>query len=300
MYVDDDFTYYGYGNQYESIFRRDGVLHTVLADWHQDIFGQVYFIPKKPIELQNDTYIHSTFEISSNASARRYWWWFACGSDKRNDTLNADGSLKSPIVQTPFFYQADGRNPSVANWNCLQLFVLDGSPFPIGKTNPQSDVRVIVNKAGFDRGGTVNVSPKQYAADWMSRSWYVQQDAQGNLGETMLDDKLGLNTQRTTFDVYLSRTRLVMYVDGKQRLCDDFPSQSLTMHDAALGYGQVLYHSAAERNEFTRSYYDKSAQKYWLNNTPYVDEHTWDNIGNQQSVKLPSDFDASKCYKYSN
>ena len=298
LYRDDDFNYYAYGNQWESIFKRDGVLHVAIADWHQDIFGQVYFVPKKPVELQDDTYLHSTYEVASNTSARRYWWWFVCGSDKRNDTLNADGTLKSPIVQSPFFYQADGRNPSVSNWNCLQLFTLDGSPFPIGSKNPQSDMRVMINRAGIDRGSVVNVSPKQYAVDWMPRSWYVQQDGAGKLGGTINDDKLGLNTQRTAFDVYLSRNRIVVYVDGEQRICNDFGAQALTMHDAALGYGQVLYHSAAERNDFTRSYYDKSGQKYWLNNTPYADERTWDNIGNQQSVKLPKNFDVSKCYKY--
>lgn len=298
LFSDKDFNYYSYGNQHTQVFNRDGVLHHVIADWHQDIFGAIYFVPKRPVQIATASFVHSTFEISSDSSGRRYWWWFLCGADTLGQTLNLDGTLKSPIVQTPFFMEPDGRNPSLANWNCLQIFPRDGSPIPISdNVNPQSDIRVMINKAGLDRGSVVNVSPKQYSNNWVSNSWYRQQDAAGKISGPMLDDKLQISP-RNRYDVYVSRQRAVLYVDGQQRLCNDYPATLITMAEAALGYGQVLYHSAAERNDFTRSYYNESAQVHWLNNTPYVDEHTWDNVGFSEAVNLPADFDSTKCYRY--
>ena len=87
-----------------------------------------------------------------------------------------------------------------------------------------------------------------------------------------------------------------MYVNGEQRICNDFPTAKLTMAEAALGFGQVLYHSAAERNEFGRSYFLRTGQKYYLQNTPYIDERTWDNIGYDEHVTSPEHFDATQCY----
>jgi hypothetical protein len=55
-----------------------------------------------------------------------------------------------------------------------------------------------------------------------------------------------------------------MYVNGEQRLCNDFPTVALTMAEGALGFGQVLYHSAAEREEFRAPYWDRTGQRYYL------------------------------------
>jgi len=64
------------------------------------------------------------------------------------------------LVQTPFFYQDDGYNPSLEKWGCLQFFPRDGSPFSIaGASRSESDVRVMMNKpdAG-ERESVVNDS----------------------------------------------------------------------------------------------------------------------------------------------
>lgn len=297
MYSDDKLIYYSYGNQHTQLFKRDNVLHSVIADWHQDIFGQVYWTPKNTVNIDNG-YLHSSWETASDSSGRRYWWWFLCGADGNNQTLNVDGTLKSPIVQTPFFMEADGRNPSLALWNCLQVFPRDGSPIPIGSDNrnPQTDIRIQINPVGRERG-PVNISPKQFAATWISPSWYRQQDSSGKLGGPILDDKL-VNAPRQRYDIYVSRSRVVLYIDGEQRLCNDYPSIPLTMAEGALGLGQVLYHTAAERNDFNRSFYHEENQINWLYNTPYVDEHTWDNVGYKEASALPTDFDVTKCYRY--
>ena len=103
---------------------------------------------------------------------------------------------------------------------------------------------------------------------------------------------------RTRFDVWIKRDRVFMYVNGKQRLCNDVPQSALTMAEGALAFGQVLYHSAAERLEFSRDYNDRTGQRYYLENAPYVDERDWDNVGYEAQVGAPSDFDPAPCYRH--
>ncbi|HEY0882751.1 MAG TPA: hypothetical protein VGD87_14520, partial [Archangium sp.] len=116
------------------------------------------------------------------------------------------------------------------------------------------------------------------------------------LGPGILDDQLFVGV-RTRFDAYLKRDRLILYVNGQQRLCNDFPGAALTMAEGAVAFGQVLYHTAAERLEFMRDYNDRSAQKYYLENAAYVDERDWDNVGYEALVGAPSDFDPAPCYR---
>jgi hypothetical protein len=90
----------------------------------------------------------------------------------------------------------------------------------------------------------------------------------------------------------------VMYVNGQQRLCNDFPSVKLSMAEAAVGFGQVLYHSAGERIEFFSESNLRTGQRYYLQNTPFIDARSWDNLGLQENVATPAVFDASVCHVY--
>src|SRR6185437_1597120 len=127
-------------------------------------------------------------------------------------------------------------------------------------------------------------------------SWFRTQDAHGNLVGKILDDQQ-LVAPRTRFDVYVSRGRVVMYVDGEQRICNDLgASGKLTMAEGALGFGQVFYHSAAERIEFNASYWDRRDQRYYIENSPFIDVRDWDNVGYDEHVSLPSSFDPGPCF----
>ena len=100
--------------------------------------------------------------VASNATSRRYWWLSLCGAATAGATMDAQGKLLGDIIQTPFFFQEDGRNPSIQNWNCLQLFPRDGWGFALPPTNtrPESDLRVMVNLPNKGaRDSVVNVSP---------------------------------------------------------------------------------------------------------------------------------------------
>jgi hypothetical protein len=280
-----------------------GQLQVTLTDRYQNVFATSFFTPRRPVQLSDTDYLHVTFTVGSNATQRRYWWLFLCGASAAGQTFDTSGRLRGNLVQTSFFYQDDGRNPVVEGWNCLQVFPRDGSPFtlPPDETRAQSDVRVMVNLPRTDLNNVVNVSPDQYGPvagpSVAPPGWYRQQDGRGTLTGVILDDQMVI-APRTQYDFYIRRDRVIMLVNGEQRLCNDFPSVSLTMAEGALGFGQVLYHTTAERNEFSADYDDRTGQQYYLNNTPYVDARSWDSVGYQENTAAPTDFDPGTCYVY--
>jgi hypothetical protein len=300
LYQNTNFSFYTYGADLAQFFIDRGRLHTVLADWEQEIFASNIAYPRKPVALSDTDYLRVTYDVPSNATQRRYWWLVLCGADTLGATMDAGGKLLGNIIQTPFFYQDDGLNPSVEGWNCLQVFPRDGYGFPLPPTNttPESDVRVMVNLPDTAiRDSVVNVSPPMYDEAVGAPSWYRQRDGQGKLFAPMLDDQLFVG-QSTRFELFVRRDRVVLFVNGEQRLCNDFPAVALTMAEGALGFGQVLYHSAAEREEFSAPYWVRTGQRYYLTNTPFLDARTWDNVGYAEHAALPGTFDASSCYVY--
>jgi hypothetical protein len=300
LFQNSAWSFYSYGADHTQFFLDRGRLHMVLADWSQDIMSSNIAYPRQPVALSATDYLHVTFEVASDATQRRYWWLVLCGAEQPGATLDAQGLLLGNIIQTPFFYQPDGLDPSVEGWNCLQLFPRDGSPFPLPPTDtdPESDVRVMVNLAGKPiRDNVVNVSPVMYPDVIDAPGWYRQRDGAGNLVGPILDDQM-LVAPATHYDVYLRRDRVVLFANGTQRLCNDFPSVALTMAEGALGFGQVLYHSAAERLEFSAPYWDRTGQRYYLENTPFLDARAWDNVGYQAHVAAPPGFTAADCYVY--
>lgn len=294
-----DFFVYNDHEEKAQLSEERGLLHVTLPDWEQDVFATVVGVPRAPVALSQSAYLHLTFEVASNATARRYWWVGLCGAEQPGQTFDAEGHFAGHLVQTSFFYEPDGLNVSTDGWNCLQFFPRDGSPFGLGAddTRTESDVRVMVNRAGAARReSVVNVSPAQYPSFAAKPSWFRTQGADGALGNGLLDDQL-LVSPRTRFDAYIKRDRLILYVNGQQRFCNDFPGAPLTMAEGAVAVGQVLYHSAAERLEFSRDYNDRTGQRYYLENAPYVDERDWDNVGYEAQVGPPEGFDAASCYR---
>ena len=113
----------------------------------------------------------------------------------------------------------------------------------------------------------------------------------------VLDEYINM-APRIRFDMYVSRSRMVMYANGQQRICNDFGPQKLTMADAAVGFNHALYHSAAEWHEFTVSFSDHSGQLQYLRNLPFADQGTWDNLGFEEGVSLPDGYSDADCYTY--
>jgi hypothetical protein len=295
-----------------------GTLRSVFADAWQEIMGSNVMVPRRAFALPpgDDGYLHVTFEVPTNATQRRYWVFQACGAEELGQTIGsgpgfaADGAVAtgSAAIYTPGFMDTDGQPLSTAGWNCLQLvprngsyFGIDGGPYPRAET----DLRVVINEALPDydaateattRRSVTNVSPDQQGDDPAGQgTWYRRWDAAQQLDAPLLDGEMYIE-QRTHLDVFFNRGRVVVYANGEQLLCNDYPAHRLTMAEAAIGVGHVLYHSSAERSGFAREDWLSTAQYQYRKNLPFLDERGFDNLGVRENTTLPADFEEGQCY----
>ncbi len=114
----------------------------------------------------------------------------------------------------------------------------------------------------------INVSPLQLDNPAGEVAWFYKVDATGNPVAPILDDQQ-LVSPRTNICLYVRNNRIIMYVNGKSTLCNDFTTATtrLNIADAAVGFHQVLYHSSGEFVErFTGP--DRGAAYHYRYNTP--------------------------------
>jgi len=276
-----------------------GQLQTLLADSDQDTMGALITIPKKPAHFSDGGYLHVTFEGSTNSTSRRYWWLSLCGADKAGQTFDQNGLLTHVISLNSGFFQPDGANPASGQWNCLVVFPHDGlsTAVPVGASNPQSSVIVLIHKPNAPLlQSAVNVSPQQVNAGYAA-AWYRQMKG-GKVTDTGILDDLIQASPNAHFDFYISRQRIIMYVNGQQRMCNDFGPLPLSMAEAAVGFNEALYHSSAEHTEMLFDFADRTGQLHYLNNTIYAEPHSWDNLGFEENVALPDSYSDADCYTY--
>lgn len=311
---------YSYGAEPSQWFVAQGTLRSVLADWQQAIMGSNIMYPRRPFALpsSDDRYLHVTFEAPTDATQRRYWWLHLCGAPNAGQTIvNGKLAPESGIVPAPSFMNPlEGEAISLKGWNCIQVVprggsyeVLAGGPYrhpQFGAGRAESDLRIVINRPVANASGLtklydtiVNVSPAMGGLPPEEGAWMRQWDDAKKLVGVMLDDKLFVE-QRVTFDVYVNRGRLVLYADGVQKVCNDYPNQRLTMAEAAVGVGHVLYHSSAERTEFMREDWLRTGQSHYLHNLPFLDQRSFDNFGVRENAALPPNFRDAQCHRASN
>jgi hypothetical protein len=181
--------------------------------------------------------------------------------------------------------------------------------------HPESDVLVLVNKpipkanlpeipgtneqvVQSSATSPINVSPNQLDNPADEVAWFFKVDSKGNPVAGILDDQQ-LVSPRTKYDLYIRNNRIIMYANGEEKLCNDFttPTTMLNIADAALGFHQVLYHSAAEFGERMDDP-DRAAAYYYRYNSPWIDRRSWDNIGFEENASPPSSFDSNTCFAH--
>ncbi len=128
-----------------------------------------------------------------------------------------------------------------------------------------------------------------------SKTWARTWDDQHQPNGVMLDDQMFIE-QRTRLDVFFNRDRVVVYANGAQKLCNDFPAARLTMAEAAVGIGHVMYHSSAEKGDLERDYWTATAQYQYRKNLPFIDQRGFDSYGVQVDATLPASFQEGPCY----
>ena len=315
LYQSSKLNMYTYAADHAQFFVSNGTLRSVMPDIGQGIMASNVIYPRRAFAVPDaaDQFIHVTFETQTNATQRRYFWFVACGSDTPGGTI-VDGKLpaQAGIVPQPSFMDPlAGSHISTAGWNCLHLVPrgggygqLAGGPSTGKQWRPETDIRVVQNiavKSGFNASNNAdtvfNMSPAQdkNADPKIDGSWMRQWDSTKKLIAPMMDDQMFIE-QRTSFDVYFNRGRVVVFVDGVQKVCNDFTQRKLTMAEAAIGLGHVLYHSSAERSEFPRADWIRTAQYYYRYNEPFLDHRTFDNYGLKADARLPENFVEAQCF----
>ncbi len=129
------------------------------------------------------------------------------------------------------------------------------------------------------------------------KRWLRQVNASKAPSGVWLDDQLNA-WQRTKFDVYVRRDRVIIYVNGEQRICSNLTESPLTMAEAAVGFWHILYHTSAEFIEIRapdQSSNPLTGQHHILHNVPFGDHRSWDNVGLRENVALPAGFDTARC-----
>jgi hypothetical protein len=227
-------------------------------------------------------------------------------------TYNGDAPASAPLPRPGFMNASDTARTSPLGWNCIYLTPRgEGySVVPGGDIDSHSDttLRVTVVKTHppplsmSDYDG-IHISP--YAAEYgptqdsaYPRTWERSIDAKQNPVGVWLDDVQAV-WLRTRFDVYFSRSRVVVFVNGQQRSCTNFAATPLTMAEGALGLWHILYHTSAEFLEIRSN--DQGAnpatgQHHMLHNTPFADVRNWDNVGFRENTSLPAAFDPTVCF----
>lgn len=119
-------------------------------------------------------------------------------------------------------------------------------------------------------------------------------DTTGRFKRTLLDD-FAVPNLLAHFDLYARSDRVVLFVNGRMATCWKF-DKKLAMKRAKIVYGQVLYHTDAEYNEYhfgKDGYRQKPGAKFsagqfnYAMNTPAADYRTWDAVGESENVTVP-------------
>jgi hypothetical protein len=325
LYQTKNWNLYSQGVEASAFFVDRGLLHMVLADRAQDTMSTLQMNPRQAVHLPSDAdkYLHVTFEVQTQESSRRYFSVALCGSDTPGASYVGDTPATAAIPR-PGFMDGDGTgldgntdgtartNP--LGWNCLYLVPRGKGYYSVGGgdisgTHADTSLRVTVVKThaaptsddDYDNnliptGDVQNFGPNQDSA--FPLVWERQIDDAQQVSGVWLDDQQNV-WQRTKFDLFIRRDRVVAYVNGEQRMCSNLAgSFGLTMAEGVLGLWHVFYHSSAEFTE-AREHADwanpTTAQHHMMHNIPFIDVRAWDNVGYQENVSAPADFDANCC-----
>ena len=317
-FANSNWNHYAFNYDVSQVYIDRGQLNMLIADSGQDVMASNVIYPKRVLQIPStrDAFLHITFETQGNATQRRYWWLHLCGSDRPGQTYaGTTFTGTSTVLAAPFFMDpASGGPISMAGWNCLQFIPRAGSfevlpggerqNTALGGSRSQGSMRILVNRptpagqeARKDTNSVQLLDPAQVPGDQqqVNGQWLRSWDDLHRVNGSIFDDELYV-AQRTKFDIYVNRSRIVMFINGKQKICDNLKKSQISMAEAAVGLGQVFYHSSAERTELMGPMWVKTGQHYYLHNTPFVDVRSFDNIGMRESVALPPSFKPGPCY----
>jgi hypothetical protein len=313
-YLNKKWVLYDISNEFSDFSINRGHLNMVFGDPYQDSMSLQAIYPRaRPAQLPTaaDKYLHITYETQRDETTRRYENLALCGADKVGQTYDGDTLAAAPLPR-PGFMNEEGTHPTnTLGWNCLTLVGRGQGygPVPGGDIASHSDtslkITVVRSHPAPAAGKYDDASLDQFTTAFgptqegpFPLRWERQIDSAGKPSGVWLDDQTHV-FQKARFDVFVRRDRLVIYVEGQQRICQNLDPSSMTMAEAAVGFWHVLYHTSAEFTEMRageESANPQTAQHHLLHNTPFADWRGYDNVGIREDIPLPAGFDASRCF----
>jgi hypothetical protein len=293
-----------------------------MADWAQDVFAATHFSSTKSgvQTMDDELYVHSFFRVDSGATGRRYWHWMMCGADNADTLIDpATGAPRVRHLLRPAFYDPGGINPTTPLFNepttafhnreCLQLLQLaasnpdtpkraDGSDAPL----PNQTLLAVMNPAQ-STSGVINLTPAVFDRGYGTPTINWRLDANNQYAGPIIEP-FDQQQPLTHFDIFVRKNRVVLFINGRQAHCWDLAQRPLTMQVGHIVYGQVLYHSDAEVDEYF--YPARTANTPWRPpmasfhtslNTVAADHRAWDAVGHAQQLAIPAlfNFDVGLC-----
>jgi hypothetical protein len=288
-------------------------MNMVFGDAGQDVMSTQAMYPRRPVHLptEADRYLHVTYEAQRIETPRRYENLVFCGADEVGQTYDGDALRAAPLPRPGFMQEQETARTNPFGWNCL-LLVPRGAGYgnlPGGDIQSHSDTSLKITVVGThgaarDLGQYDGERVTQFATAFgpdqdppFPKQWMRQIDASGEISGVWLDDQTHA-WQRAKFDVFVRRNRVVIYVEGEQRICANLDAAPLTMAEVAVGFWHVLYHTSAEFEEIRAGEVvnnPTTGQRHILYNTPFADQRSWDNVGIRENASLPPGFDAARC-----
>lgn len=210
------------------------------ADWAADTNGKMRMTPKTRATLSADKFVHATMEVDVIGTQRRY-----------PQILISDGDIEWPIQNnlekgTTFIAQVFG---GITERMQLQLQFCDHRTWDVNKQCPKFNV-----DTAMDGGEEVNLPHPEVNAFF------------------------GID-RTVRFDVYASTSRVYVYTNGMPYACANLPAGKFKAGSAAVTFGDVLYHSAVDLEEWYPFHLDKMH---------FITSRHFSNLGFSSNVLAPS------------
>lgn len=313
IYTNKKWVFYDIANEFSDFSINRGHLNMVFGDPYQDSMSLQALYPRAlPVTLPTDVdkYLYITYEVQRDESPRRYENLALCGADKVGETYAGDTLAAAPMPRPGFMNEIGTHPTSVLGWNCLTL-VARGAGYgavPGGDIPSHADtslkITVVRSHPPPPPGAYDDATLDQYTTAFgpsqegpFPLRWERQIDSSGDPSGVWLDDQTNI-WQKARFDVFVRRDRVVIYVEGQQRICQELDPKAMTMAEVGVGFWHILYHTSAEFTEIRAG--DQTAdpqtdQHHIMHNTPFADWRAYDNVGIREDIGLPADFDATRC-----
>jgi hypothetical protein len=218
-----------------------GEMWVVYSDVGADVNGKFRLTPLTPASVSEDTFLYATMHVNAFTTARRY-----------PQIIISD---QQPPVQHNLIHGNSLVIQTFGDWPyTYEVQVCDHRDWDVNNQCPRYDLHHVLDPN----------DPTQILS---------------HMPNYEVGDRVGMDSS-TQFEVYLSTTRLYLFLDSKPYACVALPASGAPgAGSATVTFGDVLYHSGADHLE----YFDYPRDMF-----QYDTQRHYDNLGYKSGVPQPA------------